>query len=281
LQKIVFISGIGRSGTTILDIAISAIPHSVGLGEVVQFMRDFDRYWHRAASHQCACGASLAHCPMWGPLGEILPNKNLAGIPSRYREMLNHFKVSFPNHVLVDSSGNADKRSPVIEMCMADPNIDFRSIFIARDVRGWVNSMKRADTRYWEEGNRRRWIPEMMYFFRWHQRNSEILKYHKKLNIPTMIIGYEGLVFDTESVMAKITKFIDMPWEGNSFALENANSHIAIGNRIRVDKSKRLKLSYDYEWMGKYTLTLWAAMLPFIMKQNTHLLYSNDPQLTF
>lgn len=281
MQRVVFISGIGRSGTTILDMILSTFPAAVGLGEVFQFMRDFNYNWPKAEFLKCACGASLMHCPMWGPLGKMLKKKNLTDTASRYSEMLNHFQVSFPNHIIVDSSGNADKRSPVIEMCMADPNIDFRSIFLARDVRGWVNSMKRADIRYWKEGNRRRWIPEIMYFFRWHQRNSEILKYHKKQNIPTIIIGYEGLVFDTESVMAKIAKFIDMPWNGNSFSLENANSHIAIGNRIRLDKSKRLKLRYDYEWMGKYTLTLWAAMLPFIMKQNRRILYSNDLQLPF
>lgn len=58
--RVVYISGYGRSGTTMLDIALGQHPAVFGAGEVTTLAR---HVW--ANNEYCACGSRVRDCPCW------------------------------------------------------------------------------------------------------------------------------------------------------------------------------------------------------------------------
>ena len=63
--RVLFIGGLGRSGTTLLERLVSELPGVCGLGEVVHL-------WERALrdDERCGCGRAFSQCPFWVAVGE-------------------------------------------------------------------------------------------------------------------------------------------------------------------------------------------------------------------
>lgn len=60
-----YIGGSGRSGSTLLERLLGAVPGVATLGEVVHLPT------RGLVEHEtCGCGEPLARCPFWGPVGE-------------------------------------------------------------------------------------------------------------------------------------------------------------------------------------------------------------------
>lgn len=59
--KVIYIMGSGRSGSTVLDMALGSMPGAVSTGELANLYvkTDFDREY-------CSCGSLLASCRFWG-----------------------------------------------------------------------------------------------------------------------------------------------------------------------------------------------------------------------
>lgn len=61
---LLYLGGAGRSGSTLLERLLSAVPGVAGLGEVVHLpLRGL------VEGQACACGDELASCPFWGEVG--------------------------------------------------------------------------------------------------------------------------------------------------------------------------------------------------------------------
>jgi hypothetical protein len=67
MMGVVYISGYGRSGSTLLDVLLGNLPGVVSLGEV----GSLSRRWARG--ERCACGATLDTCPFWSAVVARLP----------------------------------------------------------------------------------------------------------------------------------------------------------------------------------------------------------------
>ena len=63
---VLLISGIGRSGSTLIDRTLGTAPGCASLGEVV-------RIWQRGLleNSSCGCGRAFRDCELWGPIGEV------------------------------------------------------------------------------------------------------------------------------------------------------------------------------------------------------------------
>ncbi len=63
--NVLYIAGLGRSGSTLIDRALGAAPGCVSLGEIV-------RLWQRGLIEDamCGCGEPFRSCEFWGPVGE-------------------------------------------------------------------------------------------------------------------------------------------------------------------------------------------------------------------
>lgn len=63
IPEVVYIAGMGRSGSTLLARVLGAVPGAVNLGEAALF-------WTHAQMRRrhipCSCGLDVSDCPMWG-----------------------------------------------------------------------------------------------------------------------------------------------------------------------------------------------------------------------
>lgn len=61
---VLFVGGLGRSGSTLLELLLAQSPEVCALGEVVHL-------WHRALGRgeRCGCGMSFVGCPFWQEVG--------------------------------------------------------------------------------------------------------------------------------------------------------------------------------------------------------------------
>ncbi|GLW97571.1 sulfotransferase [Microtetraspora sp. NBRC 16547] len=65
-HPVIFVGGLGRSGTTLLERLLGELPGVVPLGEVVHL-------WARGihADEPCGCGEAFSRCPFWGKVGNL------------------------------------------------------------------------------------------------------------------------------------------------------------------------------------------------------------------
>src|SRR5262249_23581595 len=177
VTRVIFLAGLGRSGTTLLERALGEIPGLQPLGEVTPL-------WRRGIDDDelCGCGERFSTCPFWQAVGErafggwhnvdlgaIARARNDAERLWRVPELLlgpggssvkasarliaeSHRRgydaaaaVSGAN-VVVDSS-----KHPALAYCLrSDAGIDLRVVHVVRDSRGvaysWTKSVERPES---------------------------------------------------------------------------------------------------------------------------------------
>src|SRR5205085_9040571 len=65
MDRVVFLAGLGRSGTTLLERALAELPGVQALGEV-------NHLWRRSLvdDELCGCGEPFSRCPHWRAVGD-------------------------------------------------------------------------------------------------------------------------------------------------------------------------------------------------------------------
>lgn len=87
LPSLLYISGTGRSGTTILEILLGANPTMAGVGELTHIFED-----GFLANEPCSCGAAAHDCVVWGDVIArcAWSRREVAGIMSLVRRLEHH-----------------------------------------------------------------------------------------------------------------------------------------------------------------------------------------------
>lgn len=167
---VIYIAGSGRSGSTLLERAMGAIPGFVNIGESLDLPRKV-----APQRELCGCGAVFQDCPFWSAVGADFENWDQAllahvhGLQSavarqRYLPLLlaptqtRAFAARLTEYgayyarlyaavvrtadarVVVDAS-----KWPALAAALWRTGIDVRVIHLVRDVRGVAHSLSRAD----------------------------------------------------------------------------------------------------------------------------------------
>ena len=105
-MKVVFISSLERSGSTILDLSLSQYPEVISLGEIWRTIQPHGATLDSVRNQLCSCGVTAKSCPLWGPVLDALSNMNpKSSLTDCYQTMLNVVQVKTGgNVILVDSS---------------------------------------------------------------------------------------------------------------------------------------------------------------------------------
>jgi hypothetical protein len=173
---LVYVGGSGRSGSTLLERLLGAVPGVATLGEVVHLPAR-----GLVEGETCGCGEPLARCPFWGPVGDaafggwdrvdgeawqalqhrVDRNRHLPllAVPAKAgfrRDLADHVEklerlylaaaqVS-GSAVLVDSSKHASTAFALRHLTA----VDVRFVHLVRDSRGvaysWTKEMARPET---------------------------------------------------------------------------------------------------------------------------------------
>lgn len=275
--RIAYVAGYGRSGTTILDIALGQHAAVMGAGEITALTR---HVWQN--NEYCACGRPVRDCDFWSAVVrewsegwdsrlmadycalqekfEGLPvfMKALSGTGSG--EQLTsyglHTKRLFSSvlsrsgkQMIVDSS-----KLPGRAMSLAKlPGIDLRVIHVVRDGRGVAWSMMKSYDRDVKSGLQKELRPKPVFrtALRWSIVNLAVEYLSRQLGPhKIMRVRYEDFASNPALVMQQIGAFLELDLSQIGSSLENGEpicpGHQVAGSRLRMNAS--IALSKDESW---------------------------------
>ncbi|HEV2370544.1 MAG TPA: hypothetical protein VGS19_00115, partial [Streptosporangiaceae bacterium] len=167
---VVYIAGSGRSGSTLLERTIGAVPGFVNVGELIDLSR-------RTVSRgeRCGCGQAFVECEFWNQVGErafggwdaetlanirrlqfrVARQRHMARLiavrmtDGRFRADLASYGASYTHlyHAIAAVNGanyvvDASKW-PAQALALARSGVDMRVIHFVRDVRGVAYSLNK------------------------------------------------------------------------------------------------------------------------------------------
>ena len=293
-RKIVFITGLSRVGSTMLDLVLGCNPKFVGLGEIFQVLRpDMNRF---ERNEHCSCGKLTQECSFWGCVAKGLKEKKTVDLEQRYGHTLQVFEDLYgPDHIVVDSSKLLDVLKTVIRL----PRVEVKVIYLIRDVRAWtisrLNNRKNSPEYFKRDGyyikklayqlgwkiHLLKWgLPfltqwPVYYFILWYIQNKQIRDFLKRQDIDYFSLGYDELGMNPELMMKKIFDFLGEEIINPDFCSVNSQSHILVGNTKKSESTRRQGIFYDNRWMYRNEWLRPAALLPKIMRYNAEEVYKN------
>ncbi|NOZ34197.1 MAG: sulfotransferase domain-containing protein [Chlorobi bacterium] len=262
MKKVIYIAGLGHSGSTILDMALGCHKKIVGLGEIYAvFNKENTSALFEKST--CSCGKKGKDCDFWKSLKEFSGSDK--STEDKYRKLINIFTKKYGDEmILLDSSKNS---YPYLQFL--NKEYDLRIIYLTRDIRSWIYS-RFTRTK----------IPMFFLALRWFLENKKLLYVLRKYGVKMMTVGYEELSLYPEFILKKISRFINIDFNDIMLHPNNTNSHIINGNISRVDKEKKTGFFYDFRWMTSGRLARITSIIAIFNKMNKRLVYSNISETT-
>jgi hypothetical protein len=251
-RKIIYILGLGHSGSTVLDLLLTTTRKAVGLGQVWNVLTEDTAQTRR---RQCSCGASALTCEFWSP---ILDRIKLGDLPyaDRYQVVLENVdRLYGPDTAVIDSSKVA---SHLAILAREIKKVHLSVVHNIKDVRSFTTSMLDNSQR---KGYRRE-LPELI-FYRWYRDNRRAHALATRLlQQPPILVTYEGLCLATEAVADRLERRLGDRFIDPHAPLVSGQAHIISGNRLRLAGSGK-SLSYDSRWFTRSEwLRPYFLMLP-------------------
>lgn len=255
-RKIIYIAGLGHSGSTILDMSLGCNNKITGLGEIMAFIREKDKSHHLKSL--CSCGVRGYDCEFWSKAENLI--KNASDETEAYLILVNYFFEKYGNDkILVDSSKNS---YPYLKTL--NEKFDLKIIFLTRDYRSW------AFSRSLSTGKNIGYL-----ILRWFAENKKLEKSLKSKGIGFMRVGYEEFSLYPEIILKKICDYTGVEFSKDMLNPAKTQSHIIAGNIARVDNEKRKSIIYDARWLVSGKIIFWSTIFVFLNKFNKKRVYSN------
>jgi hypothetical protein len=278
--RVLFLGGLGRSGTTLLERLMDQHPTVAALGEVVHL-------WQRSLKDNelCGCGERFHDCPFWADVGDrafggwdrVDADRVLAlrdrvdrsrrvplvasGLASgRWKQDLREYVGYYERlysaaaevsacEVVLDSSKQAS-----LPYCLAtSERIDLRVVHCLRDSRAvaysWGQEVLRPESST-EEGRRmHRFSPGAAGFY-WLLHNAEIDWYAKRHG-STLRVRYEDWVRAPRGSLEELCRFAGLlpsgELSGSGLEFDLGMSHTCSGNPLRF-RHGPIVLRSDDRW---------------------------------
>ena len=252
--RIIYILSLPHSGSTFLQYCLSSQPGVLGIGEVEQLSRL--KGW-RDPSLPCSCGQPLATCQLWKDLQPTSQEDPL----DWYRRLIDSVDQNYPDFAYwVDSSKTWAGIWPWLQLKKDGLIEEVYILFLVRDVRGWALSDQ--NTRKRKNYSRRPLYRALKQWYKAHKGFLQLLSTH---NIPYQVLSYEGLVFQNQKALTRISKFLDIRpfYGGQPSVVDNTVVHDVFGNRMKNNADKRSQIAYDDGWLYCKPINLLTmALLP-------------------
>ena len=306
LPRIIYIGGLGRSGTTLLERMLGELAGVCAAGEIVHM-------WQRGVvqSERCGCGAAFGDCPFWREVGQLAfggwdrldvdgiarlrdavdRTRFIPQLASSARRSSGHpdvdeyvgyylrvyaaiAKVS-GGHTIVDSSKHAS-----LAFCLrTQPELDIRVVHVIRDSRAvaysWTRKVDRPDSA----------ATTFMTTYspaaaaaQWNGQNGA-LQMLAHTSTPVLRVRYEDLVGSPEQVMTDVARFAGVGTSESSLGFlrqdgggswaELGRAHTVSGNPMRF-RTGRIDIRADDRWRttmpAAQRRTVTALTLPLLAR---------------
>ena len=288
-SKIVFITSLERSGSTILDLTLGQHPEMISFGEVARVLKPHcGGGMETVVDRPCSCGESVKHCRFWGPLtNRIAGREHELSLTDCYALFLDVFSEVFGNNYIPIDSSKFFKAMDALWK-LEHEGLDFRVLFTIRDVRGWILSSRSADRRKreipymrvfshdilnsWRPYLRHNILRSIPFWFplEWYIRNMTIDRYLRKKKLKRIRLSYEKFALEHEHEMPEICRFIGV---NDETTLKVPESHVVRGNRVAFDQQKQTSIRYDVKWLKNLWVQYEPMVWPFVMVKNKNWVY--------
>ena len=239
MKNHIFISGLGHSGSTILQFMLAKDSSLNCIGEIGSVISDKEQTrWGRVQESRCSCGKLGPECMFWSQhLTDVdVSDRDL------YKNVLEHsWGLKFK--AVVDSS----KRVQYYDLCEKPPKV----IFMVRDFRSWAVSAINLKKRKEElKGQKRRKYGYIYECYRYLYQNMCDMRAFRKRKADILYVSYERMVFDSIRETERIYEFMEMDVCCTEAGIRSkGNTHILLGNRMKNNSEVRDKIIYSYMWM--------------------------------
>ena len=250
-QEVVYIMGVGHSGSTLLQMLLSTHQDVVGIGEISLLIKNLLKSDSKINEWpQCSCGSKVTDCEFWA---DIIKSFNSSESDIKlYKHIIEHFSNKFPNKLLVDSSKNLLSFKKFYSSQLIN-DVDVKVIFLVRDFRSWVLSREKNNKR-----KKRKDYGMIFNAHKWYYRNIKKLNYLQNQKLSYITISYEDLVLNKVKTLNRLSKFLNL--NGSTWDIGHATMHDVYGNRM---KDKALKqFFYNNQWMKSSKM---AYLAPFLV----------------
>lgn len=281
--QVVYLGGLGRSGSTLLERMLGELPGVCPAGEVVHL-------WQRGLldGERCGCGTAFRDCPFWQQVGKAafggwdqVDTMRLARLQRRVNRtrflpllagpvLLPAFRAALDEYVsyydrlyqgISDVSGcavvvNSSKLVSLAFCLRWSTSLDLRVVQVVRDSRAVAFSWGRRVSR--PDSLARSFMTThspASAAARWDLQNGA-LHLLAALGTPTLRVRYEDVTGAPETVLGKIAAFAGLAAGASLGFVEGAPgthwvdltpSHTASGNPMRF-RTGRIALRQDDEW---------------------------------
>nr|WP_211370882.1 sulfotransferase [Nonomuraea turkmeniaca] len=259
-----YLGGLGRSGTTLLERLLGELPGVVALGEVVHL-------WERGvrAREPCGCGEPFPTCAFWCQVGDRafggwasvtadrvlmlrrrvdrtrrigrIAHRDLAEYVQAYRLVY----AATGARVVIDSSKHAS-----LAWCLAASGVDVHVVHVVRDPRAVAYSWGRAVARPEDGRPMTRWGPART-ALHWTAQNAALeLLARRGARVTT--VRYEDLLAAPERTLTGLVRALglaavpELPFVDGQTAWLGP-SHTVSGNPMRFHVG-RVELRRDDAW---------------------------------
>lgn len=271
--KVIYIAGYGRSGSTLLDIALGQHPSIMGGGEITTLAR---HVWEN--DEYCACGSPVQECPVWKPIVERWRLEEPVTLLDDYRKaqertegvigLARLFKLAdWPRHarrtvsllrsitqvsgrpIIVDSSKLPGRGFALAAM----PGIELHVVHLVRDGRGVAWSLSKSYGRQIEKGVQRELRPKPIIYsaIRWATINLATELLSRRVGARRSIrIRYEDFVADPRATISQILGLVGVTQQDRLTNPEPhplSPQHQVAGSRHRMERS--ITIRKDEKWM--------------------------------
>jgi hypothetical protein len=277
VTRVLYIGGLGRSGTTLLERILGELPGACALGEVVHL-------WDRDVrdDERCACGQRFSGCDFWRAVGErafggwdrvdvegllalragvertrYIPRLARWHLPGEYGARVERYAHHYSRvyeaasevsgcPVVIDSS----KHSALAYCLRWSADVDLRVVHMVRDSRGvaysWTKTVARPEA---AGAEMTRYAPGRAALL-WNAHNAAF-GLLRRIGVPVYRLRYEELLADPVRVVRELAEFagldagpLDYFGDGT---VRLGTSHSAAGNPMRFATGD-LPLRQDDAW---------------------------------
>lgn len=255
--RVIYIAGYGRSGSTVLDTAMSKTWVGVESGGELSLQLDA---FSRPTTH-CSCGRQVSDCTFWQPLYTNTLNGNQSQTAfSRHESRPSHVFgrrinqsskswVDWNTRLLrslspdgglhqenwvVDSSKTARKAAFRPDLLEADLGVEIFIVHLVRSPKSVLLSLAKGLNRDLEVGTQTRPRSRLRTITSWVVANAHAYRLSHKLGEQRVRrIEYEQLVADPETTLLEIGAWLRL--EEDKERIDVATPHIVTGNRSRFN----------------------------------------------